>query len=297
MSYSNMTWEYIPASPSNYTQGRKGYKVCKITPHHMAGVLTGQQCANLFQNPNRKASANYCIGVDGSIVCSVDEENRAWTSSNWLNDCQAITIEVSNNEYGEPWGISDASWSALVSLCVDICRRYGFRLNYDGTPNGSLTRHDMFANTNCPGQTLGSRLNELETIVNNILDGATTPLNTYRGHVQDIGWMKPVGLGKECGTTGKAKRLEAITVNIPDVQYRVHIQNIGWTRWFNSNETAGTTGKSLRLEAINFKSKKKMQAQGHVQNIGWMKPVTGTNITIGTTGKSLRLEAFKLKFV
>lgn len=163
MSYSNMTWEYIPASDSNYTQGRRGYNICKITPHMMAGVLTGQQCANLFQNPNRQASANYCIGVDGSIVCSVDEENRAWTSSNWLNDCQAITIEVSNNEYGEPWGISDASWSALVNLCVDICRRYGFRLNYDGTPNGSLTRHDMFTSTNCPRSNIRWKISRIGT--------------------------------------------------------------------------------------------------------------------------------------
>lgn len=150
MSYSSLTDDYIPADENNYTDGRRGYEICKITPHHMAGVLTGEQCANLFQNPNRQASANYCIGVDGDIVCSVDEENRAWTSANRINDCQAITIEVSNNEYGEPWGISDESWNSLVNLCVDICRRYGFRLYYDGTPNGSLTRHDMFIATNCP---------------------------------------------------------------------------------------------------------------------------------------------------
>lgn len=134
--------------------------------------------------------------------------------------------------------------------------------------------------------------------VNSILDSATTPLNTYRGHVQDIGWMAPVNLGKECGSTGISKRLEAITVNVPNVQYRVHIQNIGWTRWFNSNEMAGTTGQELRLEAINFKStnNKKLKAKGHVENIGWMKEQVGNDITIGTTGQSLRLEAFILNW-
>jgi hypothetical protein len=171
MSYSSLTDDYIPADDSNYTDGRLGYRICKITPHHMAGVLTGEECANIFQNPNRNASANYCIGIDGDIVCSVDEENRAWTSSNRNNDCQAITIEVSNCEYGEPWDISDESWDSLVNLCVDICKRYDFRLNYDGTPEGSLTRHDMFASTNCPGETLGGRFDELETTVNAILDG------------------------------------------------------------------------------------------------------------------------------
>lgn len=171
MSYSSLTDSYVPADENNYTDGRRGYDICKITPHHMAGVLTGEQCAELFQNPNRQASANYCIGVDGDIVCSVEEENRAWTSANRANDCQAITIEVSNCEYGEPWDISDESWNSLVNLCVDICRRYDFRLDYDGTPEGSLTRHDMFVATNCPGETLGSRFDELEQTVNAILDG------------------------------------------------------------------------------------------------------------------------------
>lgn len=148
MTKSPLTNEVVLADSSNYTHGRKGYKVCKITPHHMAGVLTGSQCARLFQNASRNASANYCIGVDGDIVLSVPEEYRAWTSSSSSNDCQAITIEVSDSDYD--WHISEKSWNSLVNLCVDICRRYNFKLTYDGTPNGSLTRHNMFANTNCP---------------------------------------------------------------------------------------------------------------------------------------------------
>lgn len=148
MIKSSLTSEVVLADSSNYTHSRKGYKVCKITPHHMAGVLSGKRCAELFQQPNRNASANYCIGVDGDIVLNVPEEYRAWTSSSSSNDCQAITIEVSDCDYN--WNISEASWKSLVNLCEDICRRYNFRLTYDGTPNGSLTRHNMFANTNCP---------------------------------------------------------------------------------------------------------------------------------------------------
>ena len=85
MSYSKLTQELVLADTSNYSQGRNGEKICKITPHHMAGVLTGKQCARIFQNSARNASSNYCIGVDGDIVCSVEEENRAWTSSSGWN--------------------------------------------------------------------------------------------------------------------------------------------------------------------------------------------------------------------
>ena len=191
MGFSSLIKSQVLASESNYTQGRKGYKVCKITPHHMAGVLTGEQCAKLFQNPNRQASSNYCIGNDGEIVGCVDENNRAWTSSNRANDCQAITIEVSNSEVGGDWKISDSAWNSLVNLCVDICKRHGFRLNYDGTKNGSLTRHNMFSKTTCPGPYLQGRFQELADTVNSKLDGNSetvqqTPSETNEDKKSDI---------------------------------------------------------------------------------------------------------------
>lgn len=164
------------AHSNNYQKGRNGQKICKFTPHIMAGILTGKQCAvNIFQKSNRYASANYCIGNDGDIVCNVYEEDRAYTSSSRLNDNQAITVEVSNCEYGGDWKISDAAWNSLVKLAVDVCRRYNFKLVYDGTPNGSLTRHNMFANTSCPGKYLQSRFQELADTVNAQLDGGSVP--------------------------------------------------------------------------------------------------------------------------
>ena len=179
MGFSNLISEIYRADSSNYTHNRGGYSICKFTPHHMAGKLTGRQCANIFRNPSRNASANYCIGYDGEIVGCVDEEYRAWTSSNRTNDCQAITVEVSNNcNSGPDWTISEASWNALVKLAVDVCRRYGFRLVYDYTPNGSLTRHNMFANTNCPGPYLQGRFEELVRVVNAKLDGGDVPTPT-----------------------------------------------------------------------------------------------------------------------
>ena len=178
MSRSSLTSAYIPANTSNYTKGRNGYKVCKITPHHMAGKLTGTQCAKLFQTKGRGASANYCIGYKGDIVCSVDEENRAWTSANRTNDYQAITIEVANDQIGGNWHIPDAAWNSLVNLCVDICKRYNFKLNYTGDKNGSLTRHNMFAKTTCPGPYLQSRFQELANTVNKKLEGETAPKTT-----------------------------------------------------------------------------------------------------------------------
>lgn len=177
---SSLTNKTVLAHSSNYTKGRLGQKVCKITPHHMAGKLTGEQCAKLFQNSSRNASANYCIGYKGDIVCNVEEENRAWTSSSKWNDCRAITIEVSNSKASGNYPISSASWKSLVKLCVDICKRYNFKLTYDGTKNGSLTRHNMYANTSCPGKYLQSKFPELVTEVNKQLESTVGQTKTLK---------------------------------------------------------------------------------------------------------------------
>lgn len=177
MGYSKLAQGFMPAHSNNYSKGRSGYKICKITPHHMAGKLTAKRCGELFQSPSRGASANYGIGYNGEIICYVDENDRAYTSSNRANDCQAITIEVANSSTGGDWPISEASWNSLVNLCVDICKRYDFKLVYDGTPNGSLTRHNMFAATACPGPYLQSKFPELVKVVNAKLEADTEPVN------------------------------------------------------------------------------------------------------------------------
>lgn len=170
MSYSGLA-TYCNRTSQHY-DGRFGYKVCKITPHYMAAAWSGKQCADYFARNTRQASSNYCIGINGDIACSVDEENAAWTSSNWLNDSQSITIECGNinNATGE---MTQATWDSLVNLCVDICKRYGFRLNYTGNANGSLTEHRMFASTSCPGPFLHDRMPQLAQEVNARLDGQT----------------------------------------------------------------------------------------------------------------------------
>lgn len=180
------------AHRGNYQKGRRGkdektYKPCKITPHQMGGKLTAKQCAvNIFQRKGRLASANYCIGYDGSLVCNVEEENRAYTSSSWWNDCQAITIEVSNSG-NKTDKITEASWNTLVRLCVDICKRYNFKLVYDGTKNGSLTRHNMFANTDCPGKYLQGRFPELVKVVNAQLENKPSTKKGYSGKFPGLG--------------------------------------------------------------------------------------------------------------
>lgn len=148
---------------SNYSS-RNGRGICKITPHHMAGNLSLQTCANVLENGG--ASANYGIDSNGRIACFVDEDFRSWCSCSYDNDSQAITIEVANDGGDPDWHISDEALESLINLCVDICRRYGFRLNYTGDANGNLTRHNMFYPTTCPGPYLQSKFSYIQEEVN-----------------------------------------------------------------------------------------------------------------------------------
>ena len=164
--------DYVKISP-NSTNPRQD-KIKKITIHHMAGNLSVESCGNVFQDKNRQASSNYGIGTDGRVGLYVEEENRAWTSSNKANDNKAVTIEVANDGKGPDWHVSDKALEKTIELCADICRRNGIeKLNYTGNSTGNLTMHKMFTATTCPGPYLESKFPYIAAEVNKRLGNAT----------------------------------------------------------------------------------------------------------------------------
>ena len=168
MSYSKLV-EYVKLSP-NCSKPRN-QKINAIVIHHMAGNATVESCGALFANPDRQASSNYGIGTDGRIACYVEEENRAWTTGSREIDNRAITFEVANCSGAPEWKVSDQALEATINLCVDICRRYGFKLNYTGDKSGSLHMHKWYQNTNCPGPYLESKFPYIAEEVNRRLGG------------------------------------------------------------------------------------------------------------------------------
>ena len=193
-------------------------KITKITPHHMAGNIDAAACAKYHRDCDRQASANYYIGNDGTIWGGVPEEFRAWTSSSWDNDNQAITIEVANSSTGGNWPISDAAFNSLVRLCKDICQRYGIQLSWTGTASGTLTCHDMFAVTNCPGPYLKSKFPELVRLVN----GSTVNNEPTRKSVDVI--AQEVINGKWGNGDDRKSRLTAAGYDYNAVQAKVNEQ-------------------------------------------------------------------------
>ena len=182
MSYSELV-KYVKLSPNCSKPRNK--KIDAIVIHHMAGNVTVEVCGNIFADQARQASSNYGIGTDGRVACYVEEENRAWTTGSREIDNRAITIEVANCS-GEPdWKVSDQALESTIALCADICKRYGFRLNYTGDKSGNLQMHKWYQATACPGPYLASKFAYIAEEVNKRLDGqtATTDTTYYRCQV------------------------------------------------------------------------------------------------------------------
>ena len=215
MSKSGLATISVPAYEGNFTYGRSGRKIEAVTIHHMAGKLTAEQCGRIFQQIGRYGSSHYGIGYNGEIASYVDEENTAWTNSNWDSNCKSVTIETSNSEIGGSWPVSDASLNALIKLVADIAKRNGL-----GTlvPGQNLTWHSMFADTTCPGDYLRSKMQYIADEANKL--NAPTPEPTPSKSVDELAQEVIAGLwGNQ---PERQQRLEAAGYDYYAVQARVN---------------------------------------------------------------------------
>ena len=129
---------------------------------------------------------------------------------------------------------------------------------------------------------------------------------SYQTHVQDYGWQDYVMNGAASGTSGQAKRLEAIRIKLDGIsggiEYKTHVQDYGWQDWVSNDALSGTSGESKRLEAIRIRLTGEaanlydVYYRVHAQNVGWMDWAKNGESS-GTAGFSYRLEAIEVVLV
>jgi N-acetylmuramoyl-L-alanine amidase len=164
---------------------------------------------------------------------------------------------------------------------------------------------------------LTKRVEAIETVL--IKKGEKTPGSTekryltppsvvYSTHVQTYGWLKPVKDGTMSGTLGKAKRLEAIKIelkNLPysgGITYSTHVQSYGWINNISNGKSAGSSGQGKRLEGIKINLTGDIAKyydvyyRVHSQSFGWLGWAKN-GMKAGTEGLSKRLEAIEIKLV
>lgn len=160
-----LSHEYMPAH-AHGIYGKRWDAPTKITIHHTGCVADAESIAKAFQREDRWAAANYVIGRYGKIIMCVPEDYAAGTSDSKENDYAAITIEVCNDSGAPDWKISAEAEESLMKLCTDICKRYKINLVYRGDASGTLTTHNMFAATACPGRYIRDKLVEYAYEIN-----------------------------------------------------------------------------------------------------------------------------------
>lgn len=157
-------------------------------------------------------------------------------------------------------------------------------------------------------ETIDSNQSYFPSNLKTVTAATMEPSVTYSTHIQSQGWKKDSKDGQISGTTGLAKRLEGIKINIKDtnlsggVEYRTHVQKNGWMDWKSNKEISGTTGESKRLEAIEIRLTGKLAEQYdiyyrvHAEKFGWLN-WTKNSAPAGTEGYAYRLEAIEIKLV
>lgn len=131
----------------------------------------------------------------------------------------------------------------------------------------------------------------------------------YQSHVQTYGWQNWQENGATSGTSGKAKRLEAIKIKLKNInvsgniEYQSHVQTYGWEKnWKKNGELSGTSGKAKRLEAVkirltgDLKNKYDIYYRVHSQTYGWLGWAKNGEAA-GTEGFAKRLEAIQIVLV
>jgi N-acetylmuramoyl-L-alanine amidase CwlA len=86
MTQPPLDWQPSP----NYTKGRQGTPVRKITFHHVVG--SAASAVTTFKNPLNEKSAHFVVAPN-KIYCCVDTDNTAWTNTNFASNLESVTIE------------------------------------------------------------------------------------------------------------------------------------------------------------------------------------------------------------
>jgi Negative regulator of beta-lactamase expression len=171
MTFSPLINRTVPHH--NKYNSRQGNPVIRVFQHHHAAVdLSG---VNALVDPNAQKSANYIILSNGDILGQVPEEFRAWTTSGFENDKNAITFEVQNigtavnGNDNDPasWKVSDAAYTSIIRLLADIAKRYG----WGAVSAGNYRGHREVAQTACPGGYLWGRMDRTRASANALVHG------------------------------------------------------------------------------------------------------------------------------
>lgn len=248
-------------------------------------------------------------GYSGSIKYQAYVQNEGWTK------------EVSGGEFAGTQGKGLPIEAIKIKLEGQLAEKYNiyYRVLSDksgwldwamnGDPAGEV---DVSSKTRAIQVYMDVKGNpapgSMDTAYKGTIEAPKEAKIAYYTHVQTYGWERQEAYdGKMSGTSGEAKRLEAIKIRnntkvSGDIMYQVHCQTFGWMNWTKNGEMAGTQGLAKRLEAIKIKLTGKLAEKYdvyyrvHAQTYGWLDWAKNGE-PAGTSGFAKRLEGIEIQLV
>ena len=244
------------------------------------------------------------IKLDEDIIGGVEYKTHV-QNIGWMDYVKGGTISGTTGKALRLEAIS-------VRLTGDISKYYDIYYRVHAESFGWLgwAKNDEMAGTSGYGYRLEAieiKLVKKGDSISSTDEAYKTPKVSYKTHVQEIGWQTDVSDGKTSGTSGQAKRLEGIKINLGNnlngnIEYSTHVQNIGWMDYVKNGEMSGTSGRALRLEAIKIRLTGQVSEEYdvyyrvHAESFGWLGWAKNDEMA-GTSGYGYRLEAIEIKLV
>lgn len=269
---------YTKIAPRCNGYGARTEDIIFFTPHCFVGQVTVERIGQVFADPNRRASCNYGIGLDGRVALIVEEKDAAGTSDSRWNDERAITIECASDAT-PPWAFKTVVYNKLVDLLVDVCKRNGKnKVLYLGTLAKTkaylssrksnemlLTEHRWYAAKACPGDWMHARMQNLADEANKRLGGQPQPTPTEELYRVRLTWedkdsqkgaFRDFDNAKKCADENpgysvfdsKGKKLYTSSKPIPQKEFkvRVNVSNLNIRKGPGTNyAVVGQTGKGV----------------------------------------------------
>ena len=124
-----------PAHPTNYSN--KKHKIQFLVLHHSAGTM--ESMTRSFQSPNYKASAQYGVDRDGTVVQFVPDTTVAFHVAGQNTGKIGIEIVATQPNHG----MTSEQEDSLIKLCRYIVSTYNI-------PLANIRGHNEFMSTECP---------------------------------------------------------------------------------------------------------------------------------------------------
>lgn len=142
---------------------RHGNAITQVNIHHAASTSNSGVPRYLAES-DLNISTHQVLLTTAEWVSMVEEQFRAWTTSYWYADKNAITIEVVNDRGAPHWTVNEKQLEALAEFIADVATRY----DWPEITRKQVRAHREYKATFCPGDFLYGKFDDIVARANQI---------------------------------------------------------------------------------------------------------------------------------